>query len=152
MRRANDADILELIEQGLNARQIAKRMGICTQTVYRSRLRQGLAERHAHKANRYTPEFLAQAERHLDDGWSIKEIARTYGVNQDRLGKHFPGRGWTKTQAAELAVLRREENRLFRALDNQRHNATQQMPLADELCRSGASFATVPGQPHTEGV
>lgn len=151
-RHANDEDILELTRRGLSADQIARRLKVCTRTVHRARVRNGVGQPNRRTGPRYTPEFLAKAEAHLDEGWSFREIGRTYGVDPERLSRKFPGRGWTKAQASELGAIRREEKRLFHALDNQRLNALHQLPMADQLCRSGAAFETMPGQPHTEAA
>lgn len=52
-----------------------------------------------------TPEKLAVVEKCLDDGWSQVEIYRTHKVHPATIRRHFPGRGWTLKQGAELGYL-----------------------------------------------
>lgn len=130
--KAWDESIAELTRQGETAREIARRLGVTTRTVSRARKRTGTDQPCSPNAGRrYSTEFLSTVERHLDEGWSYKEIARTYRVSEDHIANHFPGRGWTREQAAELAVARKAEIRLFRVLDNQCRNARHLMPMAD---------------------
>lgn len=129
-----DESIAELTRKGQSASQIARRLGIAERTVQRARIRTGTSRTpHRNSGRRYSPEFLAVAEKRLDEGWPIREIARTYGVNEKHLSRHFPGRGWTIEQAAQQAVVRKAEMRLFAVLENQHRNASHLLPLADVL-------------------
>lgn len=49
-----------------------------------------------------TSERLKLAAQCLDDGWSFIEITRTHGITAVTLRRHFPGRGWTPKQGAQL--------------------------------------------------
>jgi hypothetical protein len=130
--KAWDESVAELTRLGKSSRYIAERLGITQRTVQRARARTGTnMPCDPRSGRRYTPELLAAMEQHLDDGWSYAEIGRTYGVDPQRVSLHFPGRGWTIEQSAEIAVARKREIALFRVLDNQHHNATHLMPLAD---------------------
>jgi len=53
-------------------------------------------------AKTITKERLALAEKCLDEGWSFIEITRTYGITGVTLRRHFPGRGWTLKEGAQL--------------------------------------------------
>lgn len=132
--RQYDEAIAELTRQGHPAHEIARRLDVTPRTVQRARRRTGTSLPSSPNAGRrYTPEFIATVNDCLDQGWSYHEIARTYGVNDQHLAKRFPGRGWTTEQSAQLAVVRKAEIRLYRALDNQHRNATHLLPLADVL-------------------
>lgn len=96
--------IVELDSQGLTAREIAERLGISTRTVNRVRVETGHQQGPGCRS-RYTPEFIAKVEKHLEEGWSITDIARTYDVNQKHLTRRFKGRGWTRQQCAEFGSL-----------------------------------------------
>lgn len=127
-----DEAIAELTGKGWTSATIARRLGVTVRTVQRARMRTGTNQPpHPNAGRRYSPEFLSMAERHLDEGWSLAEIGRTYGVCAKHLSRHFPGRGWTIEQAAQQAVARKREIALFRVLDNQHRNATHLLPLAD---------------------
>lgn len=149
--RRYDESVAELTRQGLSTRQIAERLGVSHRTVTRARRHTGTSLGPAECRPRYTPEFLAKVDQHLTDGWSLVEIARTYGVGEQNIGKHFPGRGWTKEQASELAVMRKAENRLMRALDHQRRSVVRQAALAEAFSRPGDANGTGASQPPTSG-
>ena len=53
-------------------------------------------------ARRVSPEKLALVEKALEDGWPFAEISRTHHITAVTLRRHFPGRGWTPKQGAEL--------------------------------------------------
>ena len=145
--------VAELTRQGLTAPVIAERLGITRRTVQRARVRGGVSQPcPPNVGKRYTTEFMATIDRLLSEGWSYKEIARTYGASEGVIAKHFPGRGWTKDQASELAAVRRYEHQLFRTIENQRRNAAHLMPLADQLCRSGQPSNITASQSHTEAA
>lgn len=44
------------------------------------------------------------AEQMLRDGCSYYEIARTLGRSETPFRRHFPGRGWTKTEAGQYGA------------------------------------------------
>lgn len=48
-------------------------------------------------------EQLAMIERFLDDGASMSEACRSAGVDVYTGRRHFPGRSWTRQQAAAHA-------------------------------------------------
>lgn len=48
------------------------------------------------------------ARRLLDEGCSIRETARSIGATRDAVGKAFPGRGWTYSQAGAFRAATRD--------------------------------------------
>ena len=44
----------------------------------------------------------------LADGCSFREIARTTGINRDRISATYPGRGWTYSEAGAFRAATRE--------------------------------------------
>ena len=52
-----------------------------------------------------TDERRAQLEHAMADGWSLKEIYRTLGINRAWMRQHYPEyNGWTYKQGAELGA------------------------------------------------
>lgn len=92
---------------GWTGPRIAEATGMSTRQISRIRVREGITE--SKPINK--PDF-AELARRLDDGWSFKEIQRTYGTTYETMQRHFPGRAWTKAQAAELARLHDMERRI----------------------------------------
>jgi transposase-like protein len=109
--RADVAAVKDLTGQGLSVAAIAARLGVHERTVSRWRVRTGVAQAAAGCTRRYTPEELTTFAQCLDDGWSFYEIRRTYGIGPGALRRHFPGRGWTRAQIAEYAVMVRRDGR-----------------------------------------
>jgi hypothetical protein len=101
--------IAQLTRAGWTRRAIAQELGICTRTVERARIATGCAQP---VPPRLTDEQLAAAEALLDDGAAYIEAGRTIGAAGRTVARHFPGRGWTQSQAAEY----RNARNAFRAV------------------------------------
>lgn len=91
-------EVRRLTAIGRTAQQIAEQIGCSKRQVCRDRRSLGLSPPHAPPL---TDSQLEQAEALLDDGASRSETARTLGVAETTIRRHFPGRGWTKQQIAE---------------------------------------------------
>lgn len=96
-----DARIATLTRQGMSAAQIAVRVGVTKRTVQRARNRTGTTRPHGH---RMTPEQITRAGELLADGCSFKEVGDSLGFDGVTIAYHFPGRGWTKSQASKFAA------------------------------------------------
>ncbi|WNM65702.1 helix-turn-helix DNA binding domain protein [Arthrobacter phage Vulpecula] len=89
----------------LSAAEAARRLGVSARTITRYRARLGVSQPSAGATARPSPEALAEIAARLDDGWPLKEIERTLGITYKTLARHFPGRGWTPSQAGKHARL-----------------------------------------------
>lgn len=71
------------------------------------------------RANRITPEMLAQAEEVLKDGATYSEAGRTVGLNRNTIRRHLPGYGMTDAESASftLALRRIAEKAKARGID-----------------------------------
>ena len=108
-----DRELLRhLHNMGLSAAQIAERAGCTARTVTRWRASEGLTQPGPVTVGvRVSAERLAAAERMLDDGAPYQEVARTLGMHQHTLRRHFPGRQWTKHQSGVFAAMVTHMNR-----------------------------------------
>jgi hypothetical protein len=98
------------LEAGKSAKESAAALGVTTRTVSRLRARlRGYTLPHIPQP---TQEQLAEYERRLDEGWSFKEIARTYHCCENMLARRFPGRGWDRSTVGRYAALGRLVNAL----------------------------------------
>ena len=99
-----DTEELERLHgQGLSATQIAEQVGCTTRTVFRWRSLSGVARERAPIVA--SPETLQRARELFDDGASQQEVHRTTGIGQHTLSRHFPGRGWSASEAGRHAVV-----------------------------------------------
>lgn len=89
----------------LSAAEAAQLLGVTPRTIVRIRARLGVSQPTSGGAVRPSPERLAEIEARLDDGWSVREIERTYGTTWRTIAAHFPGRSWTRSQAGKHARL-----------------------------------------------
>ena len=96
-----DERIATLTRQGMSAPQIAVRVGVTPRTVQRARARTGTARPYGH---RMTPEQITRAGELLADGCSFKEVGDSLGFCGWTIARHFPGRGWTESQAGKFAA------------------------------------------------
>lgn len=103
-----DVTVAELTAEGRNTREISERLGMSRRSVTRARARQGLTPGVC--PERWTPERLELFDQHLTDGWSYREIARTYGVNAQSVSARFPGRGWDRSLAWMGRLVKLTEN------------------------------------------
>lgn len=89
--------IAALTRQGWSAAAIARELGVTVRTVVRAREHRDCR---VYVPRRFTADEIAQVEAMLDDGCSYTEVARTLGRNVTVVLQRWPGRGWTKAQAA----------------------------------------------------
>jgi DNA-binding NarL/FixJ family response regulator len=113
--KERDAAIVRLFNQGLPMRQIAEQIGCHESTVKNARRRAGLPPRVLNP--RLNKEQVTMISKLLDDGWSMREISRTYGHKYATIKRYFPDAGWSKDQTAELSSM------LQRALHAERKKA-----------------------------
>ena len=86
------AEFARLAQEGATNAALAERFRCDLGTVSRWRRRLGVP---SPRTVRLEGERRAQVERALEDGWSVKEIERTYGVEHRTIERHFPGRQWS---------------------------------------------------------
>ncbi|ACI12370.1 DNA binding protein [Mycobacterium phage Fruitloop] len=104
--------VLAMTRDGFSAKHIGEVVGCSPRTVTRVR---AAADARVMNHDRFTPltaDQLEFAEYLLEDGASYQEVARTLGVSRTTIEKHFPGRAWTKRQAAEFTALLKKFRRL----------------------------------------
>lgn len=95
--------VTDLTCAGMTAGEIAEKLGVTRRTVTRLRIRGGVSER---PSSRLDADELNTARRLLDEGCSYTEVARTLGRSHSTISRHFPARGASPEQAAELRRLR----------------------------------------------
>jgi hypothetical protein len=98
------AEVVRLTALGFSAAQIAVWLGISARHVQRCRAAAGITQP---CATPLTADEIARAEQMLDDGASLKEVARTLGRCREAIERRFPGRAWTPTQVAEWRHMKR---------------------------------------------
>lgn len=88
---------------GVDPRTIARDEGVSLATVYRIRLKlEG-----ARQTNRaFTDDEIARIEQLLDDGASLREVARTVGRDPKVISRRWVGRGWTREQVGDWLSMR----------------------------------------------
>ena len=106
--------VTTMTRRGMTADQIAETLGITARTVLRHRVAAGIAQP---APMRVTDAQWQTAERMLQDGCSLAEIARTIGADPKTIATHFPGRGWTKQQVGEWRAFMRKANRQLKAVE-----------------------------------
>ena len=106
--------VTAMTRRGMNATQIGEALGITARTVLRHRVAAGIAQP---ASVRVTDKQWQTAERMLQDGCSLAEIARTIGADSKTIATHFPGRGWTKQQVGEWRAFMRKANRQLKAVE-----------------------------------
>lgn len=94
--------IIEYTRKGFSASLIADIEKVTPRSVFRIRHQTGMSQGGPPKP--LTEDELATAASMLDDGCSIAEVARTLGRHYPTLAKYFPGRGWSKEDAARFAA------------------------------------------------
>jgi len=112
--------VTAMTRRGMTADQIAETLGITARTVLRHRVTAGIARP---APVRVTDSQWQTAERMLDDGCSLAEIARTIGTNHSTVATHYPGRGWTKQQVGEWRAFMRKANRQLKAVETKQRHA-----------------------------
>jgi DNA-binding NarL/FixJ family response regulator len=96
--------------EGLNTKQIAAHLNICTRTVVRDRHISGVVR----PANRpWTEQEHIRAKQLIADGASITETAKTLGRSVSTIQVRFVGEGWTPEQTGQYNMMRRYEKRML---------------------------------------
>jgi hypothetical protein len=54
-----------------------------------------------------TPEKLELIRQRLDEGWSINQLKKTYGITWATVNRHFPNRGMDRSEAGKIAAAHR---------------------------------------------
>lgn len=104
----DDALVGMLTSEGCSTRRIAEIMHCSTRSVTRARSRLGIAKPPGRPV---TAEERAIADAMLADGASVREIERTLGRQPSALAYRYRGKGWSRAQIVEYAVIRRQELR-----------------------------------------
>ncbi|GAS92653.1 Gp64 [Mycolicibacterium brisbanense] len=100
--------VVELTKQNYSAPQIATILGCTTRHVVRLRAKAGIAKPAPLPLN---AEQVVIAERLLDDGASLTEVARTIGRSPRTVQARFRGRGFTHSQIGQYSQLMRAMRR-----------------------------------------
>lgn len=117
----SDEDFLRLHDSGLNATEIAEQLGFSVRHVQRYRTRLGVSQTTPRNTWRPTPEWEAQASQLVQDGVSLKEVARTMGCDEHTVLKRFKGQGWSMQQAGSHGQLMRRANKLLGSIREVHH-------------------------------
>lgn len=107
-RRAaiSNEELRQMIDDGLDDQEIAQRLNMSKPTFMTFRRRRGFHRIENPPDNhRKTQEELDRAEALLDEGWSFRMITQETGMSFDTLERHFPGRGFTREQTIEAALM-----------------------------------------------
>ncbi|KRE72604.1 hypothetical protein ASG77_08000 [Arthrobacter sp. Soil762] len=97
-------------------------MGVTERTISRHKRALGLS---APKAPfRPLEEWLPEADRLLEEGYSQVAVAELLGVGSSTVSKYFPGRGWTDQQKGAYAIEVRRLNQLTNLLHPQHRERT----------------------------
>ncbi|APU93057.1 helix-turn-helix DNA binding domain protein [Mycobacterium phage Bubbles123] len=104
--------VLAMTRDGFSAKHIGDVIGCSARTVVRVRARGDARVMDPELFTPLTQEQKDFARYLLDDGAPYQEVARTLGVSSTTIEKHFPGRAWTKRQAAEFTALLKKFRRL----------------------------------------
>lgn len=95
--------VRDMTRAGMTAAAIASRLGVTERTVQRDRGIVGVAQRST--SVEVTPAMLTRIEELLDDGCSALEAARTVRCSQTQVLARFPGRGWSRDQIVQHALV-----------------------------------------------
>lgn len=99
-----------LIEAGVDSRMAGIRLGISDRTVLRYRKMLGMPI--APSAVPYPQEVRDKALEMLKEGMSGREVAKTLGLSETRIGRWFPEYMWTTQQSIEYANMVKRLNRI----------------------------------------
>lgn len=114
--------IVALVRQGLSVNVIAERLGVSTRMVVRARKARGMSVAQVGGAVCHPPELWERAEEMVDDGVSLREIARTLGISYSRVSCKLRGRSqWTPVMSGQF-----------------RHFLKQTEPQVDKVMRQRA--------------
>jgi len=99
-----------LVSEGKSLSQIADELDVTQRTISRHKRALGLSN---YKAPiRPLDEWLPEADRLLEEGYSQVAVAELLGVGSSTVSKYFPGRGWTDQQKGAYALEVRRLNQL----------------------------------------
>lgn len=143
--------VIRLAREGWSNRQVAQAAGCTIRSVTRIRMREGIGKRNPAAAKRMTPELAQAIEERLNDGWAYAEIARTLGCCEETIRHHFPGRGWTPTEAGIYAATIRHSP-YPGDLSTNRHKVKHQPVLAEAVSGPESTQKRPKVQTPREGV
>ena len=106
----HDEEIAAMTRQGLSQKIISEKLGITVRSVQRGCRRMGLS-RPAY--SKMSADELARAEKMLDDGESIRQVAETLGRGWDTISRYFPGRSLDPAEAGRRGGLQAYANRIL---------------------------------------
>jgi IS30 family transposase len=95
------ARVAELTHDGWTTRQIANHLNILKRTVDRDKVKAGVAQG---KSPPWSDTENHRAQTLIQDGCSYTEVARTLGRSIHAIRTHFPGHGWTYSQAGQFGM------------------------------------------------
>lgn len=99
-------DLQRMVDDHMNDAQIALEIGSNEEAVQALRRRRGIYRVDpGSRSKPATPEQIAEAGAYLDDGYSYAAAADMAGINEKAVARHFPGRGFTRKQTSEAAVM-----------------------------------------------
>lgn len=101
-----------LYERGLSATVIAERFGVSERAIRVQVAKAGLTK----PVKVFTDAEYQRADELLNDGYSFTAVAHMLGRSHWTIAKYFPGRGMSKSDAAQAGVLAKKANRLYRKL------------------------------------
>lgn len=73
-----------------------------------------LPEKYLNRAKRLNPEYIALWESYLDEGMPILYVAEMFGVDEETVARHYPGRGWTHAQVSAHGTFMKHHNEKMR--------------------------------------
>lgn len=106
-RQVTADEIRELIfTRGLSDKKAAYELGMKPGSFTRLRVRRGVIRDPESKSRGpLTQAELDEIEGYLDEGYSYAATAELTGHTPQTVARNFPGRGFTKEQAVEMAVM-----------------------------------------------
>lgn len=108
-----DPDELARLRRGkkMTHTELAAHFNVTPRTIARRLQELGLTNPDPRAGRRLGDEWKERAGKMLDDGASMAEVARTTGCGFQTVQRHFPGRGWSRTESGQFAHAVREANR-----------------------------------------
>lgn len=94
--------LVRMAERGATITQMAEALGVTERSVSRYKLAFGLTQ--CQTGYRPLPEgWKDQAEALFNEGYSQMAVAELVGVSAGTVARHFPGRGWNRSEIGSYA-------------------------------------------------
>lgn len=107
-RVVSDEDLRWMIEdEGMTDDAIAQQLKMKVSSFRRLRTRRGFHRGEPGATRALTPEMLKEADRLLDEGYSYAAVHEFTGIGFRSLRTHFPGRGFTREESIQAALMGR---------------------------------------------